>query len=240
MKCSDKLNGFWEEGYHYYFEIDKDKLTVRDYRRAITLVTKISYDADALERGEATPIKLDDDVLSRDGYGNPFTMIRTLTYENGELKMLYYYTIMGETLYTLKKVDHGPFDHIKIRDDEFIDRLQGKWYKWSKSRKPDFCIEIKKNKIFLYDEEGEPFHVVNYDGSPNRILIIPANLIDDNFRGYMQFEVYPNMLTSRELITDCTVPLSVFVRKEDLDTVEVPYEATIKMVNTMIRRTAED
>ena len=80
MKCSDKLNGFWEEGYHYYFEIDKDKLTVRDYRRAITLVTKISYDADALERGEATPIKLDDDVLSRDGYGNPFTMIRTLTY----------------------------------------------------------------------------------------------------------------------------------------------------------------
>ena len=233
MKYSDKLNGFWEEGYHYYFEIDKDKLTVRDYRRAITLVTKISYDADALERGEATPIKLDDDVLSRDGYGNPFTMIRTLTYENGELKMLYYYTIMGETLYTLKKVDHGPFDHIKIRDDEFIDQLQGKWYKWSKSREPNQYIEIKKNKIFLYDKEGEPFHVVNYDGDPDRILIVPENLIDDYFRGYMKFEVYPNMLTSRELITDCIVPLSVFVRKDDLKTVEVPYEATIKMVNNM-------
>ena len=233
MKYSDKLNGCWEEGYHYYLEFNNDKLTVRNYRRAISLVTKISYDADALERGEATPIKLDDNVLSRDGYGEPFTMVRTLTYENGELKLLYYYTIMGETLYTLKKVDHGPFDYIKIRDDEFMDQLQGKWYKWSKSRNPDFCIEIKKNKLFLYDEEGEPFHVVNYDGSPDRILIVPANLIDDNFRGYMKFEVYPGMLTSRELITDCSVPLSVFVRKEDLKTVEVPYEATLPLVNTM-------
>ena len=30
MKYSDKLNGFWEEGYHYYLEFQDDKLTVRD------------------------------------------------------------------------------------------------------------------------------------------------------------------------------------------------------------------
>ena len=29
MEYSDKLNGFWEEGYHFYFEIRDDKLTVR-------------------------------------------------------------------------------------------------------------------------------------------------------------------------------------------------------------------
>ena len=29
MEYSEKLDGFWEEGYHYYLEIHKDRLTVR-------------------------------------------------------------------------------------------------------------------------------------------------------------------------------------------------------------------
>ena len=33
MKYSDKLNGFWEEGYHYYIEIRDGRMTVRGYRR---------------------------------------------------------------------------------------------------------------------------------------------------------------------------------------------------------------
>ncbi len=238
MKCSDKLNGFWEEGYHYYFEIDKDKLTVRDYRRAITLVTRISYDADALERGETTLIKLDDNVLSRTASGEPFTMIRTLSYENGELKLLYYYTIMGETLYTLKKVDHGPFDHIKIRDEEFLKQLQGKWYKWNRNGDSNFYITIKGNNLSIFDAV-EPFHVVSYTYSPDKVMIIPENLIDQNFRGFTAFEVLPGMLTSRALITDVSVPLSVFVRKGNLKTVEVPYEATLPIVNTMVPRVDE-
>ena len=240
MKYSDKLNGFWEEGYHYYLEFDNDKLTVRDYRRAISLVTEISYDADALEKGESTPIELEDNVLSRTASGEPFTMIRTLTYENGELKLLYYYTIMGETLYTLKKVDHGPFDHIRIRDEEFLDQLQGRWYEWNQNGDANFCITIKDNKLSVFDSV-EPFHIISYTYSPSKVLIVPENLIDQNFRGFTAFEVLPGMLTSRALITDVSVPLSVFVRKGDLKTVEVPPEAKQKMVNTMFyRRTAED
>ena len=130
MKYSDKLDGFWEEGYHYYLEFRGKRLTVRDYRRAVALETTVGYDADAIERGESAVISLADNVLSRTAKGEPFTMIRELRFEDGELKMLYYYTIMGETLYTLKKVDHGPFDHIIIRDAEFLDRLQGEWIEW--------------------------------------------------------------------------------------------------------------
>ena len=147
MVYSDKLNGFWEEGYHYYIEIRDDLFTVRDYRRAITLETTISYDAEALERGERTLIEVANPVLSRDGSGEPFTMIRELAYEDGELKFLYYYTIMGETLYTIKKVDHGPFDHIIIRDDEFLEGLQGEWIEWRANGDRSNKVHIKGNKI---------------------------------------------------------------------------------------------
>ncbi|MBQ2110951.1 MAG: hypothetical protein II191_04310, partial [Clostridia bacterium] len=64
MKYSDKLNGYWEEGYHYYLEFKDETLTVRDYRRAIALETGCSYDAAALERGERTVIELKNNVLS--------------------------------------------------------------------------------------------------------------------------------------------------------------------------------
>ena len=57
MKYSDKLNGYWEEGYHYYLEFRNEKLTVRGYNRAVSLKTKVSYDADKLEAGERTVIK---------------------------------------------------------------------------------------------------------------------------------------------------------------------------------------
>ena len=117
MAWSEKLNGFWEEGYHYYLEFRDEKLTVRNYRREIAIETKVSYDSEALDRGERTIIELADNVLSRTWDGEMMTEIKELAYENGELKMLYYYTIMGETLYTLKKVTHGPFEHIRIRDD---------------------------------------------------------------------------------------------------------------------------
>ena len=30
---SEKLNGYWEEGYHYYLEFRDGKLTVRRYDR---------------------------------------------------------------------------------------------------------------------------------------------------------------------------------------------------------------
>ena len=63
------LNGFYEEGYHYYMEISDGVLTVRDYARRIMLTTDISWDEEALEREEKTEIYLTDNVLSRDAQG---------------------------------------------------------------------------------------------------------------------------------------------------------------------------
>ena len=236
MKFSEKLNGFWEEGYHYYLEFRNDKLTVRNYMRAIALKTDVSYDAEALERGERTVITLADNVLSRDYEGNPFTMIRELAYENGELKFLYYYTIMGETLYTLKKVDHGPFAHIIIRDDEFMDRLQGEWVEWSKTGTHTGVMTIKGNTVKAFSfSEPEPFHVVSYTYAPDKVVMVPENLIDGNFRGYTEIEVLPDMLTTRMMVFDASVPLTVFARRDMLDKIKVPDAAFAPMRNTMTR-----
>ena len=233
MKYSDKLNGFWEEGYHYYIEIRDDRMTVRGYRRDVVLETEISYDADAVERGERTLITPKESVLSRDFEGNPFTMIKELAWESGELKFLYYYTIMGETLYTLKKTDKGPFDHIIIRDEEFLPKLQGEWVEWSRSGKSSNTLVIKGDRLSTLGIENRQIHVVSYTYNKDEVRIVPANLIDTDFGSWTSFEVGPDILTSRMMVFDATVPLSVFARREMLDRIEIPAAAKEPMRSTM-------
>ena len=234
MSFSDKLNGFWEEGYHYYIEIRDGKMTVRDYRRSVMLETGISYDAAAVERGERTVISTDDNVLSRDGYGRPFTMIRELAWENGELKMLYYYTIMGETLYTLKKVDRGPFDHIRIRDDEFLDGLQGEWVRWRADGDKSDLLRFRGDRLWRFGIESEPIHVVSYAGEPDRVFIVPRDLTQKDFVSCTAIEVLPGMLTATDIVMDMDMPLSVFVREAALDSAVIPEAAKRAPRNTMI------
>ncbi len=234
MKYSDKLNGFWEEGYHYYIEIRDDRMTVRNYRRAVALETRISYDADLLESGARTVITPEDTVLSRDAYGEPFTMIRELAWEGGELKFLYYYTIMGETLYTLKKVDHDPFAHIIIRDDEFLPGLQGEWVEWNSRGQHRNRLTIDGDRLTMLGVDGVKIHVISYSYSQHRAYIVPANLIDTDFGSYTQIEVRGNMLTTRMLICDASSPLSIFARKEMLDKISIPEEAGRPVVSTMM------
>ncbi|MBO4413565.1 MAG: zinc ribbon domain-containing protein [Clostridia bacterium] len=239
MRYSDRLNGYWEEGYHYYLEFRDEKLTVRGYRRDVTLETTVSYDADALERGERTVITLGDNILSRTWDGQPFTWIKELAYENGELKMLYFYTIMGETLYTLKKVENGPFDHIIIRDDEFLPGLQGKWVKWAESGDRSCFLTIEGNRLTLpWAPESRPFHVVSYAYDREAVHIVPENLIDEDFGSYTGVDVLPDMLTTRMIVFDASMPLWVFAREDMLDKISVPAAAKEPMRNTMIREPA--
>ena len=234
MKYSDKLDGFWEEGYHYYLELRGRRLTVRDYRRAVALETTVKYDAAAIDRGERTVISLADNVLSRTAGGEPFTMIRELSWEAGELKLLYYYTIMGETLYTLKKVDHGPFDHIVIRDDEFLDRLQGKWIEWRANGDRSGVLTIRGDRLSWLGSERLPFHVVSYKTSPDAVCIVPADLTQDSFPGFCQIDVLPDMLTTYMQVCDMSMPMTVFAREDMIDDIDVPPDAKRVPRNTML------
>ena len=234
MKYSEKLNGYWEEGYHYYLEFRDDKLTVRDYRRAVTIETRCSYDAAALERGERTVISLENNVLSTCWDGSPMSVIAELAYENGGLTLLKRYLEDDETRYTLKKVENGPFDHIIIRDDEFLPQLQGTWKQW----KGGGDLSIIGNTLRWEPFESGRFHVVSYKYSPDKVQLVPENLIDTEFRGFTAINVEKDMLTTYMMVYDMSVPMTVFAREDMLDKIEVPGAALREPRNTMMHVSA--
>ena len=237
MQYSEKLNGFWEEGYHYYLEFRGAMLTVRSYDRSIVLETEVSYDADALERGERTLIYLKDPVLSRSLTGEMMTEIGELAWENGELKFLYHYPLLGDKVYTLHKVDHGPFAHIILRDDEYLDRLQGSWTDWSFRDKKDYPsreLVIKGSRLSWGVWGGGAFHVISYAYSPERVLITPEDLTKSNFGSFTQIEVKPDMLLTHMIIYDMDTPTTVFAREDMLDKIEVPDSAKRAPRSTMM------
>lgn len=226
MNDSEILNGYWEEGYHYYIEIRGDEMTVRNYMRKVALKTRISCGAGLPESGERTVIALENNVLSRKAGGEPYDTIRELVCENGELKFWKDCVTGGETLYTLKKVDHGPFDHIVIRDDEFLDFLQGEWLDWGTGGKGS-VLTITGDRLSwrIGGAACCPFHVVSERGDPRSVSIVPADLTENSFSGFNPIRVLPDMLTTYQKVHDMSMPMTVFVREDMLDKVKVPDEA---------------
>lgn len=239
MTASEKLNGYWEEGYHYFMEFRDAALTVRSYDRKIVLETEVSYDAAALDRGERTVISLKDPVLSRTMTGEMMTEIGELAYEDGELRMLYHYPILGDKHYTLHKVDHDPFADIILRDEEYLDRLQGDWFEWigaGKGADDSKKLTIKGNRLSWGVLGGGPFHVISYVSSPDIILLTPEDLTRSDFGGFTRIEVKPDMLITTMMVTDMSMPSTVFARKDMLDKIEVPGSALRAPINTMMYR----
>ena len=226
MAYTEKLNGYWEEGYHYYMEFRDEKLTMREYRRKVILETTVSYNAEALDRGEETDIIPADPVFDRWPSGEPAMEIRSLRYAGGELKMLEYYTIMGEKEYTLKKVDGGPFRHIRIRDEEVLPRLRGTWLEWrawQNGRRS--ALTIQGNNLSWEGVGGGKIHAVSYDYAPEKIWLVPEDLTESGFGGFNNVEVRGNMLVTGLIVMDMSMPSSVFAREENLDAIEVPESA---------------
>ena len=94
-------------------------------------------------------------------------------------------------------------------------------------------LKIKGNSLSFMEEKYEPFHAVSYSYCPEKVFLVPENLIDDNFSGFTKVEVLPDMLTSTMMVCDASMPLYVFARKDKLDKIEVPSAAKRPMVSTM-------
>ncbi len=232
MAFSEKLNGYWEEGYHYYMEFRDDRLTMREYRRKIILETTVHYDAEALDRGEETEIVPADPVFDRWPSGETAMEIRSLRWVDGELKMLENYTIMGEKEYTLRKVDGGPFRHIRIRDEEILPKLRGKWKEWTHSG-PGGTLAIEGNALSWEGVGGGKIHAVSYDYDPGKVWLVPEDLTESGFGAFNDVEVRGNMLVTGLIVMDMSMPSSVFARAEDLDSIEVPESAKAAPRSTM-------
>ncbi len=239
MRYSEKLNGYWEEGYHYYIEIRDGNFTIRDYRRRIIFSTTVEYDADSLDSGRRTELHIGETVISKTAMGEPMMYITGMYWDNGEIIMDEHYTIMGDYHYVLHKTDNGPFDHIVILDDTYLDKLKGEWIKWTKDGSKKNSLFITGNDlIFRYDGSNMnivKIHVISYKTDPDRIYIVNQDLTADNLEGFTNITVYPDMLTGRPIIMDAEVPLSVFARENMLDKITIPPEAQGEIRNTMFR-----
>ena len=239
MPYSDNLNGYWEEGYHYFLEFQDDKMTVRRYDRVIQLETTVSYDAAALDRGEPTVITPANDRLSSGLTGNMMREIHELRYEDGVIQMTIHDYADDYLPFTLKKTEKGPFSHIVIRDDEFLEKLQGVWKQWGgKDSSSDLVIRGNSLKWGVWG--GGKFHAIsyNYDGNydPNRVYLVPEDLTKDNFPGFTKITVERTMLTTTMMVCDMSMPTTVFAREDMLDKIIVPGSAKRPAVNTMMNR----
>ena len=92
---------------------------------------------------------------------------------------------------------------------------------------------ITGDRLSTIGINGERIHVVSYTYDREKVRIVPANLIDDNFGSWQSFEVEPDRLTSRMIVYDASVPLSVFARRDMLDRIEIPAAAKEPMRSTM-------
>ncbi|MBQ9377868.1 MAG: phosphomethylpyrimidine synthase ThiC, partial [Schwartzia sp.] len=221
-RYADALDGYWEEGYHYYLEFRDERLTLRGYDRAVRLETADSYDADCLESGAPTEIRLADTTLERDAQGGPMTEVKSLVYEDGTLAMTTGYVSDAEArhAYTLRKVDHDPFAHIIIRDDEVLPRLAGVWKRWTADGSDGGALVIEGNELSCFGKKAA-FHAVSYTYDPDRrIQLVPENLIDTGFGTFAALNVWPDMITTHRIVFDMCMPLEVFAREEMLDKIE--------------------
>ena len=236
MAYSDKLNGYWEEGYHYFLEFRDEKMTVRRYDRVIQLETTVSYDAAAMDRGETVLIKPENDRLSSGLTGNMMREIHELRWEDGVIHMTLHDYADEYLPFTLKKVENGPFSHIVIRDDEFLEGLQGVWKEWG-GKASSHDLVIKGNELQWGVWGGGKFHAIsyNYDGNydPNRVYLVPEDLTRDNFPGFTKIRVERTMLTTTMMVCDMSMPTTVFAREDMLDKIIVPGSAKRPAVNTM-------
>lgn len=237
MKYSDKLNGYWEEGYHYYFDIRDGSFELRDAGKRVVFKTEIEYDADALERGEKTELKIGETTLAKTYKGEPMWYITALWYEDGQIHMDTHYTITGDDHYVMKKVDHDPFYNYLIRDDEYLKSLQGEWIEWRKDGKIKSKLMIKDNRIsYMFDDselDSANFHAVSYRSSPDRVFLNNEDLTVSGILMFSSLDVKPDMISGYEIICDAQPPLSVFIRRDDLGKIQIPEAAMRPMRNTM-------
>ena len=233
------LDGYWEEGYHYYLEINGSRAVLRDYAKRVIFKTSLRYDKAAAASGKPTALYLGETVLSRTAAGEPMTWIKELRFEDGRIVMEYAYPIIGDKTYTLERVDHAPFDDIVIRDKEILPRVQGLWLAWSPDGidEDEHGLRIKGNVLRYgsrqYDGFKVKIHAISRKNNPEQVLLTPKDLTTTTFPGLTQLTVEDDKLTGYPIVLDVSSPLLVFVRRENYDTVSIPPEALKEPRNLM-------
>ena len=214
----DSVLGYWNSDSQYYMELTEDELILRDSFKNINLQTGYSVENIA---GMLIFDLEDTDLTYSPDTPDPYGYISEMFYDEGRIYMYYvhkYYP--DETRETVfEATDKGPFDNIIIRDDEYLDELQGKWME---SPNSSYVILIEGNHMSIgYEyadgkmdiEDEMDFHVISYDYYPEKVYLIHDDLIDTYFYAFTQFEYSDGKLYSNEMVLDADWDTSVVFSK---------------------------
>lgn len=213
------LLGYWKSGYSYYMEIGEDELIIRDSMKRPIMET--GYEV--MKCGERLYLVPEDDSFTYNQLAEPYATVTELYCEDGRIWLHFYHHYLPDEIkeQIFEATDEGPFDNILIRDDEFLDELQGRW----REDPPGFYIlTIEGNHITCgYESDGEyvvldemDFHVVSYTYWTGNVYLIKDDLIDTEFYAFTQFQYQNGKLCTNEMVLDADWDTSIdFVRMEE-------------------------
>ena len=165
----------------------------------------------------------EDDSFTYNQLAEPYATLTELYCEDGRICLHFYHHYLPDEIkeQIFEATDEGPFDNILIRDDEFLDELQGRW----REDPPGFYIlTIEGNHITCgYESDGEyvvldemDFHVVSYTYWTGNVYLIKDDLIDTEFYAFTQFQYQNGKLCTNEMVLDADWDTSIdFVRMEE-------------------------
>ena len=215
---SGDLNGYWEEGYYYYLQIEDGSLTLRDYAKKTVLETpfETTYGQDGIDG-----IIPENPYLKYDG-SDPYAEIACMMYADGDIYMTERSLIFPDQFdtYCLHPVDHDPFYNLVIRDDELLDMFQGGWADDSRENVCCLCIDGNRLRVYWedmpeYDALNARFHIVSYRGDEDEsIFLVNEDLAQSDFFSFSRFSFQDGILTAYETIPDADFPAYRF-RKTD-------------------------
>lgn len=213
------LSGYWRSGSSYYMEIGEEELIIRDSMKRPVVET--GYEVMKCE--ERLYLVPEDDSFNYNHLAEPYATLTELYWEDGRIWLHFYHHYMPDELkeQIFEATDEGPFDNILIRDDEFLEELQGRW----QEDPPGFYIlTIDGNHITAgYESDGEyivldemDFHVISYTYWPENVYLIKDDLIETEFYAFSQFQYQDGKLCTNEMVLDADWDTSIdFVRADE-------------------------
>ena len=203
-EIAEYLEGYWESGYDYYFEIKGSRLTVLEYSKRRVLETPFTLtDVDA-EDGSAT-LALKNPYLSYEGDVRPYAEFTSLRLIGGKLELEYHFTTVdGERAVTLEKKEHDAFYNIEILDEKLLPELQGSW---SEVSDKGASLSISGDKLTILsggsvDYTGK-IHVISYRTSPGHVYVVNASLTTVSTLGpFKDFTYSGGVLTTEMTVLD--------------------------------------
>ena len=200
------LEGYWESGYDYYFEIKGNRLTVLEYSKRKVLETPFTLTDVDFEDGSAT-LALKKPLLTYEGADRPYGEFTSLRLINGKLELSYRFTTVdGDRAATLEKKEHDAFYNVEILDDSLLPELQGSWSEVSDSD-VKCSLSISGDKLTILfggsvDYSGK-IHVISYKTSPGHVYVVNASLTTVSTLGpFKDFTYSGGVLTTEMTVLD--------------------------------------